>query len=206
MTLGAGLRALHRLPVNDVRLRTHPLRRELKEVLSASEPIYALAPDLGILVTSILVQARHLSRSIPAMPPMFAYGDFKCDHLFASEHGLTLIDPDGCCLAEPALDVGKFLADLSFWYDADDLHGLEEAQAAFLEGYEIDGNRTDLDRSRLYAALVLVRLTARRVMLSDPDWELRTQRLLIKAKSVLDDLSTKYPLTTGTKPPALSPL
>jgi hypothetical protein len=53
----------------------------------------------------------------------------------ASPQGLTLIDFDTCARADPALDIGKFLADLEWWFTLQGIPGLEEAQAELLKGY-----------------------------------------------------------------------
>ena len=46
--------------------------------------------------------------------PTFTHADFKSDHLLTTPQGLTLIDFDTCTLTNPALGIGKFLADLEW--------------------------------------------------------------------------------------------
>jgi hypothetical protein len=63
-----------------------------------------------------------------------------------------------------------------------------EAQSHFLAGYG-DMSQVRLRRARLYEALVLIKSTARRVKLFDPDWATRTERLVAQADQVLQSLA-----------------
>jgi hypothetical protein len=103
---------------------------------------------------------------------------------------MTLIDFDTCYLSDPAIDLGKFLADIQWWYDGYGLDGVAAAQAEFLAGY---GPTTPgrLARARLYEALVLTKSTVRRVKLFDLDWAARTERLIGRATAVLDRLAAE---------------
>ena len=101
-----------------------------------------------------------------------------------------MIDFDTCALADPALDVGKFLADLQWWYAAYGRPGLEAAQESFLNGYASDPSSARLLRARIYEALVLVKMTAHRVRLFDDNWAGRTGGLIDRADAVLRVLAT----------------
>ena len=57
-----------------------------------------------------------LLAGLPQEEPGFTHSDFKADHVLVTPQGLALIDFDTCSLADPALDVGKFLADLDYWF------------------------------------------------------------------------------------------
>ena len=72
---------------------------------------------------------------LPQEKPTFTHSDFKADHLLSTPQGLTLIDFDTCNLTDPALDIGKFLADLEWWFTLKGISGVEEAQAELLKGY-----------------------------------------------------------------------
>jgi hypothetical protein len=192
---GAALRVLHRTPPGLVELKPHSLAKELKGIASAAEHIHTLLPAAGAQIRAILERAEALHERLPQEPPGFAYGDYKADHLLATPDGLTLIDFDTCYLFDPAIDIGKFLADLRWWYDGYALAGVERAQAHFLEGYGITPDQLPL--ARLYEALVLVKTTARRVRLFDKDWEARTTRLIGVADALLRSLETSAGVATA---------
>jgi hypothetical protein len=183
---GGALRALHRIPSDLSGLKPHSLAKELKGIASAAEHIHTLLPATGAQIRAILERAEALYERLPQEAPGFAYGDFKADHLWDTADGLTLIDFDTCYLFDQAIDTGKFLADLRWWYDGYGLAGVEDAQAHFLDGYGVTSEQ--LPMGRLYEALVLVKTTARRVRLFDPDWVARTTRLIATADTLLRSL------------------
>ena len=87
-----------------------------------------------------------------------------------------MVDLDGFCLADPALDTGYFLAYLrptGLWYGrAGRRHWFEEAAASFCGAYRealiergMDTAVTDgiLERTRFYEAALLFKIATRRV-------------------------------------------
>jgi hypothetical protein len=185
---GAALQALHQTPTDLIELRSHSFAKEIKGIGSASEHIHALLPEIGAQIQSILADAHALHERLAQEPPAFAYGDFKADHLWATPTGLILIDFDTCYLFDPAIDLGKFLADLHWWYDRYNLPGVEQAREDFLAGYGAAALPERIARARLYEVLVLVKSTVRRVRLFDADWEQRTARLILTAAGLLRQL------------------
>jgi hypothetical protein len=183
---GKALRELHRIPLDLIELKPHSLAKELKGIASAAEHIHTLLPATGAQIRAILERAAALHERLPQEPPGFAYGDFKSDHLWVTPGPLTLIDFDTCYLFDPAIDVGKFLADLRWWYDSYGQADVEAAQACFLDAYGPTPER--MPRARLYEVLVLVKTVARRVRLFDEDWDTRTARLITMADELLQSL------------------
>jgi aminoglycoside phosphotransferase (APT) family kinase protein len=185
---GAGLRALHRAPAALAsQVAPHDFAAELAATARASEHVPALLPAAGARIARLLDRARALHARLPPEGPTFAHGDLKADHLWVTPAGPVLLDFDSCCLADPALDVGKLLADLRCWSTAYGQPGLERAQEQFLEGYAPAQPARDacLARARLYEAVLLLKMTVRRVRLFDPDWAPRTARLLGCAEAAL---------------------
>jgi hypothetical protein len=188
---GVAVRALHRTPESLVELKSHSVEKELKSVASASEHVATLLPQVATTIASLIDRARELNERLPQEPPAFTYGDFKADHLWATPSGMTLIDFDTCYFYDQAIDLGKFLADVHFWFDTYGLSGVPEAQEQFLAGYgPISQER--LMRARLYEALVLIKSTVRRVKLFDPEWALRTERLIARAAAVFEELEITF--------------
>ena len=185
---GTALKALHQIPTTLLELQPHSFAKEIKGIVSASEHIHTLLPETGARIRAILAEAQALHQRLAQEPPAFAYGDFKADHLWAMSTGLILIDFDTCYLFDPAIDLGKFLADLHWWYDRYDLPGVEHACEHFLEGYGAAALPERVARARLYEVLVLVKSTVRRVRLFDADWEQRTARLIRTAEGLLRNL------------------
>lgn len=190
---GVALQTLHRIPTTLVELQPHTFAKEIKGIVSASEHLSPLLPATSARIAAILDRARELHERLPQEPEAFAYGDFKADHLWVTPAGLTLIDFDTCYLFDPAIDVGKFLADLQWWYASYGQAGVEQAQDQFLAGYAATGEPPErLARARLYEALVLVKATVRRVRLFDDDWAPRTERLIERADALLARLEAAH--------------
>ena len=185
---GAALAALHRTPLDLVELQPHSFAKEVKSIVSASEYVRSLLPETSARIDALLDRAQALHERLPQEAPSFAYGDFKADHLWDTADGLTLIDFDTCYLFDPAIDLGKFLADLDFWYDSYGQSGVEAAREQFLAGYGPIATEGRQLRGRLYEALVLLKSTVRRVKLFERDWAERTTRLVGKAEALLDTL------------------
>ena len=198
---GAALHALHHLPQAVVGpLPPHDFASEVSEIArEACDHIPALLPSVGAAMDALLDRARELHQQLPQEPPTFTHGDFKCEHVWAAPGGSTLIDFDTSSLADPAFDVGKFLADLQLWRVSYNLPELEQAQDSFLAGYAPGAPTERLVRALLYEAIQLVKV-ARRVPF-DRDWAPRTEELIRRAQAVINDLE----VTVGS-PTTQSPL
>jgi Ser/Thr protein kinase RdoA (MazF antagonist) len=96
---------------------------------------------------------------------------------------VCLIDLDRFGLGEPALDLGKFLADLRWCCRA---RRLDEAvlTAAFVDGY---GGRcpSRWERANLLAVLFSLKLAARRGAVHDPAWASSTTSAIADAAARL---------------------
>ena len=192
---GAALHALHMLPQEAVvPLRTLNFAAEIREVERDVAHISALLPSLGAEIQALLSRAQELHERLPQEPPTFTHRDFKCEHLLVTPGGLTLIDFDICAFADPALDIGKFLADLQLWFARNDRAGLEQAQEQFLAGYGPAAAEGRAIRARLYESVVLVKMAILRARLFEPNAEHRTKRLIDRAQAVIDKLELGFSL------------
>jgi Phosphotransferase enzyme family len=180
--IGRGLATLHNGPESlQSELKQNTFTNEVKVVKRASEHIQILLPETHAKILQILDKLES---------PTFTHSDFKADHLLTTPQGLTLIDFDTCKLTDPALDIGKFLADLQWWFTLKGISGVEEAHAALLKGYAREG-KTDqvvherLARARLFHVLILVKIVVRRVPLFRKDWVEMTARMIERAAQLL---------------------
>jgi len=190
-TIGRGLAILHSGPETlQEGLRQNDFTKEAKVVKRASEHIQVLLPETYNKIVETVEKAHEYYSQLPQEAPTFTHSDFKSDHLLVTSQGLTLIDFDTCTLTDPALDIGKFLADLEWWFAVKGMSGVEEAQAELLNGYrgERHSDQTIEDRlarARLFQTLILVKIVVRRVPLFQKDWVGRTSTLIVRAAHVL---------------------
>ena len=180
---GTALRRLHEAPPRRFGVLPHrDLDGEVRVTRRAAHHVGQLLPATGARIDEVLDRAdADRATTVPAV----VHGDLKADHLLVDGDRLSLVDFDSCALAEPALDVGKFLADLRYWFATSGRPGIEAAQRAFLLGYW--GDPTVPDRARSYEAVFLARAAARRVPLADDDWETRTSALADDAGGLLGE-------------------
>jgi len=183
---GKALSVLHNSPDELMaELQENPFEGELRVVRRASEHVRVLLPELANRILRLLDAAQEMHEHLPKEPATFTHSDFKADHLLASPQGLTLIDFDTCARADPALDIGKFLADLEWWFTLTRTGGVEQAQDAFLKGYAQGNESGRLSRARLYQALILLKITTRRAPLYSTHWASLTTRLIGRAENIL---------------------
>jgi hypothetical protein len=201
-SIGVALRAIHDLPPKVIgSLKPHDLLAEIKQVNRSIFHLPTLLPAAGSIVAAMLDRAKEINEKLPGESPVFTHGDFISEHIWATPNGLVLIDFDNCFLADPALDIGKLLADLHLLYANYNLAGVEEAQDAFLSGYCPGTPPERLIRARLYEAIKLAKMAGRRVYVFEADWASRTERLIDRAQGLLNDL--ELALGLHTKPSSL---
>ena len=111
------------------------MEKEIRLTARANEHIRALLPAEYARVQEILERVSAVLAGLPQEEPGFTHSDFKADHVLVRPQGLALIDFDTCSLADPALDVGKFLADLDYWFANFGREDPEPVQEQFLAGY-----------------------------------------------------------------------
>jgi Phosphotransferase enzyme family len=189
--IGRALATLHNAPESlQQGLKENTFANETKVVRRASEHIQALLPETYEEILKILDELQARYSDLPQEKPTFTHSDFKADHLLSIPQGLTLIDLDTCTLTDPALDIGKFLADLEWWFELKGISGVEEAHAELLQGYRGDSAgdpiiAARLRRARLFHILILVKIAARRVPIYRKEWGTMTARMIARAPQLL---------------------
>lgn len=168
---GRTLRAVHDLGVplpgrgregfTDVAAEAASTRR-------AVDHVAALAPPLAERVTSLLDRALAELLTVPEESGHLLHGDFKCDNILVHDARLRLLDVDRVTTGDPALDLGKFIADLRWWTRSG---GVDAGPlvSAFLTGYG-PCPRARRRRAHLYDVMFQLRSVGRRVPLHEAGW------------------------------------
>jgi hypothetical protein len=171
--------ALARLHTSAVRPNEKTPRTGAKEAKRARDRASLIAGHNPWQAEEVLRLAEQLASRLETLEPdtyMPAHGGFKASQLLFHSHKVFVVDFDGFCLADPALDVGYFLAYLrpsGLWYHLPGMMPWFQAAAeAFTSTYHhamlelgiteevIDGI---LQRSKLYEAALLFKIATRRV-------------------------------------------
>jgi aminoglycoside phosphotransferase (APT) family kinase protein len=171
--VGRALRALHGTPAEgtvpaQTGVGERDAQAEALSTLSAGTYIATLLPGVGSAYSSLLCEAVATLDNLPTERLVLAHGDFKGDNVLVHQGHPSILDLDRACRGEPALDLGKFLADLAWWCP----HPAELAvlKAAFRAGYGVcDPLRWA--RAEMWAVLFDLKIAARRCALHHATWE-----------------------------------
>jgi Phosphotransferase enzyme family len=171
--------ALARLHTSTVRPNEKAPRTGTKEAKRARERASLIAGHNPAQAEEVQRLAEQLATRLETLQPDVyqpAHGGFKASQLLFHSHKVFVVDFDGFCLADSALDVGYFLAYLrpsGLWYHRPGMMPWFKAAAeVFTTTYRqamlelgvteaaIDGI---LQRSKLYEAALLFKIATRRV-------------------------------------------
>ena len=90
--------------------RTNTFEPQVAKLQDEADLLYEILPDLGRQVKAWLDQTVEFARAYPAMPLCFSHGDFTYTQLIFEGKAGGLVDFDTVCQAEPAQDLGHYLA------------------------------------------------------------------------------------------------
>ena len=177
--LGLAAQTLAHLHTSSVYPTEHVPRTGAKEAKRVRERAALIAGRYPAQAMEIQVLAQQLALRLETLQPDIyrpAHGGFKPSQLLFHSQHVFVVDFDGFCLADAALDVGYFLAYLrpsGLWYRRPGMRQwFESAAEVFCTLYRramveqgvaeasIDGI---LERSQIYQAALLFKIAARRV-------------------------------------------
>ena len=174
--------------------RMHTFDDEIARARSALEEVRRYAPRLAAWLTTIVDAVEITATRWPATAMVLAHGDFTPSQLLLDGPTVGIVDFDKLCQAEPAFDLGRFVAYLRF---ALKKHGNRRGDAMvsrFLNAYEaFGGPAASSARVDLYEATSLIRMAAR-------SWlQLKPARLSVVA-SVLEKRAEPMQVRGATRP------
>jgi hypothetical protein len=170
--------ALVRLHTSTVHPGEKSLRTGAKEAKRARERAALIASRNAEQAEEVQQLAQQLAQRLETLQPDTyrpAHGGFKASQLLFHSGRVFVVDFDGFCLADPALDVGYFLAYLrpsGLWYGLQGMRQwFEQAAEIFKSSYrqamlERGVSATEIDgiihRAKLYEAALLFKIATRR--------------------------------------------
>jgi phosphotransferase family enzyme len=148
------------------------LEMQVDKLQASADVLQEVLPELGRQVKSWLDETVGFAQSYPAMPLCFSHGDFTYTQLIFEGKAGGLVDFDTICQAEPAQDLGHYLAyqRLNIIKDQDPNapfapEAIERLCALFLDTY-IEAARAWIPdeaafrgRVAIYELISLIRLT-----------------------------------------------
>ena len=177
-TIAAAARALADLHTSDVAPTATAARTGADEAAKAGKRARVLADYLPSKATTIGLLAASVSERLRALEPTRerpSHGSYKPSQLLVRGDAVFLVDFDQFCLADPALDVGYFLAYLRppglFYHRRGTREWFQSAARIFAGAYReamaergVAAEETGaiLERSSVYEAALLLKIAARR--------------------------------------------
>ena len=148
------------------------LESQIAKLQESADVLSQVLPELGAQVKSWIIQTVEFAHAYPAMPARFSHGDFTYTQLIFDGKNGGLVDFDTMCQAEPAQDLGHYLAyqRLNIIKDQDPnspfpQEEIEHLCAVFLDTY-IDVSKAWIadeallrGRVAIYELISLIRLT-----------------------------------------------
>lgn len=92
--------------------RSATFQDELREVDEVVARLSLSVPELAAGAAPLLDELRQRAAAVPADPAVPAHHDFRPAQVLLHGGAVGFIDFDGACMAEPALDLGRFRAKL----------------------------------------------------------------------------------------------
>jgi thiamine kinase-like enzyme len=86
------------------------LELQVEKLRASADVLSQVLPELGAQVKSWIDQTVEFAQPYPAMPSRFSHGDFTYTQLIFDGKNGGLVDFDTMCQAEPAQDLGHYLA------------------------------------------------------------------------------------------------
>ncbi len=168
---GARLAGLHGC---DVAGQKRTMADDLEELREYVAPIAAVDPVLADRYAA--TAGRLAEASMHGEPaPVASHGAFRTDQFMIENGELVMIDLDGFCWANPARDLGNFMAYLR-WKAIRKPHDaafIERVGQLFLQGYRAAGRATDQGWLARYTADSLLKVAGRRYRsLTTKEWHL----------------------------------
>jgi aminoglycoside phosphotransferase (APT) family kinase protein len=157
--------ALHAAPVAPSSCRT--LAAEVAALRRRLIAIRSMWPDVVAQLVAALADVDAQAKSAPALPPTFCHGDFTPSQVLVDPASIGVVDFDAAASAEPALDLGRFLAYLRFTLAKSGSQVGPFLAPAFLSAYaEAAGHRSRdvaalTSRVAVYERLSLLSLATR---------------------------------------------
>ncbi len=155
------LAALHSVHLESAEV--HSLAGELELVRKRGSRLHLVAPALGERLDSVLGQVAPLAQGLPCAEPAFIHDGYKPSQILIEGDRASLVDFDGSAVGDPAIDVGKFMAQLRKEALLSGRDEIRELSDRFVTEYEARSATNGLrERARIGECIALAQIAIQR--------------------------------------------
>jgi hypothetical protein len=187
---GQAIAALHRSTTLPGPHRT--LAADLAELHEYQALMAQINPRLAARYATTLEALEHLAGTCVEPAPVPSHGALRTDQFLVEQNQLVLIDLDSFCWANPARDLGNFLAYLRWkaMRQPQLATFIEQAQRGFCQAYAATGALLEQGWLAVYQTLSMLKIIGRRFRgLTFQEWPL-SERLLTTAHTLLASVNS----------------
>jgi aminoglycoside phosphotransferase (APT) family kinase protein len=182
---GRALARLHRLPgLPGLPGRGKRLEEQMADLMRPHpRQLAQRVPELSQRVDALAAAMLQAEAAWPADTTVaWLHRDFHLGQLFYGRGQVWVIDWDLAAHGDPALDVGNFLRYLDQFLAARGPAG----RAAFLEGYQDEGEKAVLARAAIYESFSWLRMACKNFRLQARGWRAEVARLVASGERCLE--------------------
>jgi Phosphotransferase enzyme family len=182
---GVRLAALHSSAGADA--PTHSFDDDMAELREYCAPMARVDAPLAARYTDLIEQIAAAAHGQNAATRVASHGAFRTDQFMIEDEQLVMIDLDGFCWADPARDLGNFLAYLCWKAIRNPQQAafIERAGRVCLDGYQARRPAPEPGWLALYQADSLLKIAGRRYRsLTAKEWSLVPQLLDSAAQAI----------------------
>jgi hypothetical protein len=186
---GGRLAGLHSVTGVDGPPRT--LEDDLSELEEYIAPMQMVDAQLAARYVGAIASIRALAREHAEPAPVASHGAFRTDQFMIEDDCLVMIDLDGFCWANPARDLGNYLAYLRWKTIRQPARAtlIEQAGQLLLTGYQAQRQLPDRRWLAIYEADSMLKIAGRRFRsLTTKEWHL-VPALIDGASQVVEEMT-----------------
>jgi len=165
---------------------------DLNDLHEYTRIIAKIKPDLAVKYEEVIQQILTKVNQFKEPEPVASHGAMRTDQFILQGDKLAMIDLDGYCWANPARDLGNFLAYLCWKAIRQPEHAqfVERAGRAFLQGYLSIHEELDEKWLPVYQAASLLKIAGRRFRsLTYLEWPLVIHLIQAAFAAITEDLA-----------------
>ncbi|MCK6262123.1 phosphotransferase [Vibrio sp. ZSDE26] len=185
--------ALYKLHSSSINIdKHHTIDKELSLLWGYLSKVMETHNEWKEDIKELLLRCRLLSELLPPSAPCVIHRDFYQDQLIVQRESLFILDLDLCCLGDPAVDIGNFIAHIQeqCLRDFGDLNYANKSLSELTRSYQELSKKQTAPSIEIYTLLSWTRhiYISQRIAERQPF----TKAIIVHCLSLSEDILNKY--------------